>query len=230
VLYDRIQSRLIGIDNRLEVLRWAGETWNPPYYHAYQARFAASYGGTMMSRIDSEMGVLQNDLIWSKGPVSSNPTGTPVPSKVLGARPITESTGEGGLGYLDAVKTRYSTALQIREQQNVLTSGLDALDLGRTQLASGGRASRTSIGFVDTSLEHWAQFSFRRLFLSGGWEGTTVPGEEPAPFEGYYFQQGRLDDLDRYLKTINQLLENKNAELPPGVTQADSSGTPRHEP
>ena len=87
----------------------------------------------------------------------------------------------------------YAARFRLEQERRQLDASLDELDMQRTELGSVELIGPT------THLEEWAEFSFRRTFLSGGL------------LSRYSFSQTRIGDLNRYINTINQLLSDEES-------------------
>jgi tetratricopeptide (TPR) repeat protein len=90
----------------------------------------------------------------------------------------------------------YAARFQLEQDRKKLESAGTRLDLERTEL--GGVTTEVPV----THLEEWAEFSFRHSFMSGGL------------LNRYSLTQSRLDDVNTYIKTINQLLSTQNSGSP----------------
>jgi tetratricopeptide (TPR) repeat protein len=82
----------------------------------------------------------------------------------------------------------YHTRFQLEQDRIKLAQAFKEMDIQRSKL------NKVNPEIPETNLSQWAEFSFRRSYMSGGL------------FARYGQRQSRLEDVNSYLNSINQLL------------------------
>jgi tetratricopeptide (TPR) repeat protein len=183
--YVNIQSRLKGLHQRLGILSGELLLANPPFLREDEAGFSRTFADRLMGRSQAEMDQLEGSL-----------------------------TSINSLAALSRSRKSFAACFQLEEERRQLELALNNLDARRTDLAKQAEMS-TYKEAPDTHLEEWAEFGFRRTFMSGGL------------MNRYSFSQSRIDDLNRYLNSINQLLSTQ--ENPPAGGQPKAPTQPEPE-
>jgi tetratricopeptide (TPR) repeat protein len=122
-------------------------------------------------------------------------------------------TSINSLAALSREHKSFAARLQLEEERKQLELALNHLDTQRTDLGKEAAIS-TYQGVPETHLEEMAEFGFRRTFMSGGL------------LNRYSFSQSRIDDLNRYLNSINQLLSTQENPPTGGQPMAPSQTEP----
>lgn len=175
--YVGMEDKLSNLHGRLGSLYEMLELSNPPYMREYESKFDRDFSGRLMAKAQTELDQLENS-------VSSVTT-------------LMNQTRD---------RESYAARFALEQERRNLGSSLNRLDTERTELGGiSARPALTSQEIPKTHLEEWAEFGFRRTFLSGGL------------LNRYSFSLSRIDDLNRYLNTIELLLSTESAK-------SDSSG------
>jgi len=175
--YVGVEDRLGNLHGRLGSLYEMLTLSNPAYMQEYESRFDLDFSSRLMANAQAELDQLKNS-------VSS----------------VTALMNQS------RDRESYAARFALEQERIHLESSLNQLDTERTELGSlSARPAVASQEIPQTHLEEWAEFGFRRTFLSGGL------------LNRYSFSQSRIDDLNRYLNTIDQLLSSESG-------RSDSSG------
>ena len=164
---DLLQEKIANLSGRLTNLQLMKMRTTPVFYGNHLASAVLSDASSLISQSNKELSILQNDLMWMKD--------------------LSE-----GFTPLNPNQSGYSSRLQCVLVGADITRSLKELDTRRTLLGEG--IDKNLMNQTPTHLNEWAEFSFRRVFMSGGL------------FNRYTEKLSRNDDLNQYLNTINQLL------------------------
>jgi len=176
----RLQEKIDNLSERLINLQLMKMRTTPVFYSTYRSRADLSDAFSLLSQSHKELSSLQNDLMWMKD--------------------LSE-------GYNRANASGYSSRFQCELVGIGITRSLNELDTKRTIL--GEEIDKDLINQTPTHLNEWAEFGFRRIFMSGGL------------FNRYTEKLSRNDDLNQYLNTINQLLSTPGSVPAPGESNSE---------